>query len=194
MGEGGMILTDDPALAERARVLRAHGMSVSDLVRHQARTVVIEEYHELGYNYRMTDLQAALGITQMKKLDFLLTRRREVAARYNEALADLDFVRLPFSSAATPHTYQSYMIQLRSDCLRGRDRVMQEILEAGVATRRGVMAIHMEPYYRERMPHVRLPVTETAASQTLLLPSYPTITDDEQEYVIEHLRRIVTGR
>jgi len=193
-GEGGMILTDDPALAERARVLRAHGMSVSDLARHQARTAVIEEYHELGYNYRMTDLQAAVGMAQMKKLDFLLTRRRQVAARYNEALADLDFVRLPFSSPATPHTYQSYMVQIRSDCPKPRDQVMQEFLEAGVATRRGVMAIHMEPYYRERMPHVRLPVTETAARHTLILPSYATMTDDEQEYVIEHLRRILTGR
>jgi len=194
MGEGGMILTDDPALAERARLLRAHGMSVSDLARHEAKTVVIEEYHELGYNYRMTDLQAAVGIEQMKKLDFILARRQQLARRYNEAFADIDSFQLPFSSSETPHTYQSYMIQFRLNSSKTRDQVMQEMFEPGIATRRGMMAVHMEPYYRERIPTVRLPVTETAATHTLLLPVYATMTDSEQEYVIEHLRRIMTGR
>jgi dTDP-4-amino-4,6-dideoxygalactose transaminase len=190
-GEGGMLVTDDESWAARARVLRAHGMSLSDLARHHAERVVIEEYHELGYNYRLSDLQAAVGIEQMKKLNFMLARRKQVAERYNEAFAQLDHVQLPFSSDKTPHSYQSYMIQLHVNAPKAREQVMQELLEVGVATRRGVMAIHLESYYRQRFPQVRLPVTETAASHTLLLPTYCTMTAIEQEYVIDHLLRIL---
>jgi dTDP-4-amino-4,6-dideoxygalactose transaminase len=187
-GEGGMILTDDEALAGRARILRTHGMSLSDLQRHQATSVTIEAYHDLGYNYRMSDLHAAVGIEQMKKLDLILRRREHIASRYNEAFADLDYVQLPFSSSEMPHSYQSYMIQFRPQAPKSRDQVMQDLLEVGVATRRGVMAIHLEPYYRDRFPHVKLPVAETAAQSTLLLPLYTTMTESEQDYVIEHLR------
>ncbi len=188
-GEGGMILTADQALANRARILRTHGMSLSDLARHHAKNIAIEEYHDLGYNYRLSDLHAAVGIEQLKKLDFMLTQREQIAARYNEAFASLECVQLPFSSSDTPHSYQSYIIQLRPQLTKPREQAMQQMLEVGVATRRGVMAIHLEPYYRQRFPQVKLPVTENAASQTLLLPIYATMTDDEQEYVIEHLLR-----
>ena len=191
-GEGGIIVTDDDALAERARILRAHGMSQSDLTRHQAKSVVIEAYHDLGYNYRLSDLHAAIGIAQMQKLDFMLAQRQQVAERYNEALADVDDVQLPFSSHETPHTYQSYILQLRPQATKTREQVMQELLAVGVATRRGVMAIHLEPYYRRHFPHVSLPVTEVAARDTLLLPNYATMTESEQEYVVEHLRRVLS--
>jgi perosamine synthetase len=188
-GEGGMLLTDDEALAERARTLRAHGMSVSDLARHRADRVLVEEYHELGYNYRMTDLQAAIGIEQLKRLDEMIERRREVAGRYAKALADADGVQLPFSPPDAPHTYQSYMIELRPGLGLNREILMQELLAAGVATRRGVMAIHLEPQYRQRWPDLRLPVTESATRHTLLLPIYATMTSTEQEYVIDQLLR-----
>jgi dTDP-4-amino-4,6-dideoxygalactose transaminase len=191
-GEGGMITTDDDALAERARVLRAHGMSLSDLARHQAQTIAIEEYHELGYNYRLSDLHAAVGLEQLKRLAFMLEQRQQVAEFYNAAFADLDAVQLPFSSSETPHSYQSYMLQLQPHITKTREQVMQEMLEAGIATRRGVMAIHLEPLYRQHFPPCRLPVTETAAQRTLLLPNYATMTAVEQEYVVEHLRRILS--
>jgi dTDP-4-amino-4,6-dideoxygalactose transaminase len=186
-GEGGMLLTDSASLAEHARTLRAHGMSVSDFARHQAERVVIEEYLELGYNYRMTDLQAAIGLEQLRRLDGMIERRRDVARRYAEALTDVEGVQLPSSSADVPHTYQSFMIVLTPSLTVTREDLMQKLLEAGIATRRGVMAIHMEPYYRERFPHVRLPVTESATRQTLLLPIYATMTDAEQQYVVENL-------
>jgi dTDP-4-amino-4,6-dideoxygalactose transaminase len=191
-GEGGMIMTDDDALAERARLLRAHGMSQSDLTRHQAKAVVIEEYHDLGYNYRLSDLHAAIGIVQMQKLDVMLAQRQRVAERYNDAFADVDGIQLPWSSNETPHTYQSYMLQLRPYVAKTREQVMQEMLEAGVATRRGVMAVHLESYYQQRFPNTRLPLTENATRRTLLLPNYATMTEGEQEYVIEHLRRILS--
>jgi perosamine synthetase len=190
-GEGGMILTSDQTLANHARTLRTHGMSLSDLQRHQATSVAIEEYHDLGYNYRLSDLHAAVGLEQMKKLDLMLMRREQLAVRYHEALADLECLQLPFSSTDQPHSYQSYIIQLGPQAPKSREQVMQEMLEAGIATRRGVMAIHLEPYYRQRFPGVRLSVTETAAQSTLLLPIYATMTELEQEYVIDHLHRIL---
>lgn len=188
-GEGGMLLLADRALAERARRLRAHGMSVSDLARHNSPRVVIEEYEELGYNYRMTDLQAALGVEQLRRLDAIIDRRREVARRYAAALADVDDLKLPLSSPETPHTYQSYMIELGRELEMGREELMQQLLAAGVATRRGVMAIHLEPVYRRLYPRLRLPVTEAAARRTVLLPIYATMTSIEQEYVIDRLLR-----
>jgi dTDP-4-amino-4,6-dideoxygalactose transaminase len=190
-GEGGMILTDDPAFADRARILRTHGMSLSDLQRHQATSVTIEAYHDLGYNYRLSDLHAAVGIAQMNKLEVMLKRRQAIAARYDRALAELDCLQLPFSSADQPHSYQSYLIQVRPHAPKTREQVMQQMFEAGIATRRGVMAIHLEPYYRQRFPQVTLPITEAAAQSTLLLPIYTTMTDREQDYVIDHLRSIL---
>jgi dTDP-4-amino-4,6-dideoxygalactose transaminase len=190
-GEGGMLLTDDAQMAERARTLRAHGMSISDLARHNADRAVIESYHELGYNYRMTDMQAAIGIEQLRRLDDMIERRQQLAQRYADALSETDGIRIPTSSADTPHTYQSYMVEFDGALRVSRDDVMQRLHAVGVATRRGVMAIHMEPYYRQRYPTVRLPVTENAARQTLLLPIYATMTSVEQEYVVEHLLRIV---
>ncbi len=188
-----MILTDDPELAARARVLRAHGMSVSDLTRHQAKSVVIEEYHDVGYNFRMTDLQAAVGIEQMKKLDHLLRRRHELATRYNEALGSLPGIQLPWSSTEMPHTYQSYMIELGQDVPRHRDEVMAQMLEAGIATRPGVMAIHMTAYYRKHFPNVSLPVTERASRNSIILPMYATMTETEHAYVLEHLLPLLKG-
>lgn len=190
--EGGMIVTDDEAFAERVRVLRAHGMSLSDLVRHQAKRVLIEEYHDLGYNYRMSDLHAAVGVEQMKKLNGVLTQRQQIATRYNEAFAILENVQLPFSSSEMPHSYQSYMIQLSPSITKTREQIMQELLEVGVATRRGVMAIHQEPYYRQHFDQVSLPITEAATAHTLLLPIYATMTEVEQEYVIEHVLKVLS--
>ena len=186
-----MLLTADRGLANRARILRTHGMSLSDLQRHQATSVAIEAYHDLGYNYRLSDLHAAVGIEQMHKLEVMLMRRKAIAARYDEAFADLDCLQLPFSSGDQPHSYQSYLIQVRPHAPSTREQVMQEMFEAGIATRRGVMAVHLEPYYRQHFPQVTLPVTEAAAQSTLLLPIYTTMTEVEQEYVIDHLRSIL---
>jgi perosamine synthetase len=185
-GEGGMLLTDDAVMAERARTLRAHGMSLSDLTRHHADRVLFEEYHEVGYNYRMTDLQAALGIAQLTRLDTVIERRRALARRYAATLHHVEGVQLPPSPRDTPPTYQSFMIEVPTG---SRNILMKELLDVGIATRRGVMAIHMEPFYRNRYPDLRLPVTQSATRDTLLLPMYATMTSIEQEYVVEHLLR-----
>jgi dTDP-4-amino-4,6-dideoxygalactose transaminase len=192
-GEGGMILTDDADLARRARELRAHGMSVSDLARHTATRVIIEEYPAVGYNYRMSDLHAAVGVQQMKKLDEVLASRRAAAARYRAGLEDLEWLTLPPSPPERPHTYQSYMVRLRPGAPKTRDQVMQELLEAGIPSRRGVMAIHLELSYRGQFPSAPLPVTEQAARDSLLLPIYAHMTEAEQGLVIDNLRRILSA-
>ncbi len=187
-GEGGVIATNDAELAARARVMRSHGASISDLARHQASTVTIEAYEELGYNYRMTDIQAAIGIEQLKKLDDVLARRRRLAERYNALLAGLAGVETPYSPEGAPHTYQSYCVRLDPARTPPREAIMARMLARGVATRRGVMAIHEEPYYLNRFGKVSLPVTEAATRATLLLPLYATMTEPEQDRVVAALR------
>lgn len=189
-GEGGMITTDDDALAARARVLRSHGASVSDLARHHASTVILEEYDELGYNYRMTDVQAAVGLEQLKKADWILGRRRDLGERYTRLLADIPGVTPPYSPAEASHTYQSYAVRLDPSVWSPRDVVMERMLAQGIATRRGVMAIHLEPYYRRRCGHIHLPVTEEATRQTMLLPLFATMTEGEQDMVVEALHAV----
>lgn len=190
-GEGGMVTTDDPAVAGKVEMLRSHGANISDLARHQAGTVVIEQYPVLGYNYRMTDIQGAIGVEQMKKLDWILGRRRAVAATYNAAFADLGCLETPYAPPYAPHTYQSYCLRVRADSPRTRDEIMAEMQAAGIATRRGVMAIHLEPYYRERFGTISLPVTEAATRTTLLLPIYAQMTEADQDTVIRRLRELL---
>ncbi|TME34708.1 MAG: DegT/DnrJ/EryC1/StrS family aminotransferase [Chloroflexi bacterium] len=185
-GEGGMITTDDDALADKARRLRAHAMSVSDLDRHKADRPILEEYHELGFNYRMTDIQASIGLVQIRRLDELLRIRVAKADRYTRELADLKKVRTPYTPPYATHTYQSYCLDF--DRSVDRDDLMARLLRRGVATRRGVMASHLEKVYRDRVGKVSLPITEEKARSTMLIPLFATMTDDEQSYVIESLR------
>jgi perosamine synthetase len=185
-GEGGMITTDDEALADKARKLRAHAMSVSDLDRHKADKPILEEYSELGFNYRMTDIQASIGLVQIRRLDELLKIRVAKADRYGRELADLKKVRTPYTPPYATHTYQSYCLDL--DASIDRDDLMARLLRRGVATRRGVMASHLEKVYRDRVGKVSLPITEQKARSTMLIPLFATMTDDEQTYVIESLR------
>src|SRR6266568_4593304 len=165
-GEGGMITTDDDALAERARRLRAHGMSVSDLERHKADRVIIEEYNDLGFNYRMTDIQASIGLVQLRRLPELLRIRRERAKRYDQELSEIRGLRVPFVPPYAEHTYQSYCLRLTKDCRLGREELMTNLLRRGIATRRGVMASHLEKTYTDRIGKVSLPVTEEATRTT----------------------------
>jgi perosamine synthetase len=185
-GEGGMITTDDEALADKARKLRAHAMSVSDLDRHKADKPILEEYSELGFNYRMTDIQASIGLVQIRRLDELLRIRVAKADWYGRELAGLKKVRTPYTPPYATHTYQSYCLDL--DRSVDRDDLMARLLRRGVATRRGVMASHLEKVYRDRIGTVSLPITEEKARSTMLIPLFATMTDDEQSYVIESLR------
>ncbi|GAB4334448.1 MAG: DegT/DnrJ/EryC1/StrS family aminotransferase [Dehalococcoidia bacterium] len=186
-GEGGMITTNDSGAAAILRRIRSHGASTSDLERHHSAGPAIEQYPDLGYNYRMTDIQAAIGLVQLRRLDAILEERRSLALRYNALLAGDGRFVTPFEPPGFRHTYQSYCVRLRTT--RPRAAIMAELARKDIATRRGVMAIHLEPWYRARFPHVRLPETERAAEETLLLPLFAGMTHEEQDKVVRQLKR-----
>jgi dTDP-4-amino-4,6-dideoxygalactose transaminase len=185
-GEGGMIAVQDTELAARLRFLRQHAMDVSDLARHSADDVVIERYPERGWNHRMTDMQAALGLCQLELLDEILDRRRRLAERYTAAFEDLPELHAPYDPTDRVRAWQSYCVRLDSGSPVGRTDLMRRLLADGIATRRGVMAIHHEDAYALEGPF-DLPHTDAAAAEVLMLPLYPGLTDDEQDFVIERL-------
>jgi perosamine synthetase len=184
-GEGGMITTQDPALADRLRRLRQHAMDVSDLARHAARDVVIESYPERGWNYRMTDMQAALGLRQLELLDDILAERRRLAERYTDAIERIPFLEPPHDPGYAERTWQSYAVSLIEPAPVGRNELMRRMLLDGVPTRRGVMAIHREASYADA--RVELPHTDAASGSSLLLPLFAGLTDEQQDHVIDCL-------
>ncbi|PYN97135.1 MAG: aminotransferase DegT [Candidatus Rokuibacteriota bacterium] len=186
-GEGGMITTSDPTLAARVRRLRQHGMSLSDLDRHRGATIQFESYPEIGFNYRMTDLQAAVGVEQLRKLERVLTRRRALAHRYTEALASVPHLTTPVEPAGLAHPFQSYMVRISPEASVGRDALMTRLLAEGIATRRGVMCIHREAPYRKLLGDVVLPTAERVSDEGLILPLYAQMTEAEQRTVIAAL-------
>jgi dTDP-4-amino-4,6-dideoxygalactose transaminase len=185
-GEGGMITVLDPELGARLRFLRQHAMDVSDLARHSASDVVIEHYPERGWNYRMTDMQAALGLCQLDVLDEILDRRRRLADRYTAALERMPTLHAPYDPAHSERTWQSYSVRVDASASIDRTELMRRLLADGIATRRGVMAIHQEGAYAEQGPF-DLPHTDAAAADVIMLPLYPGLTDDEQDFVIDRL-------
>lgn len=190
-GEGGMITTDDEAFAERARILRSHGASVSDLVRHQARGVIYASYPEAGYNYRMTDLQGAMGVEQMKKLPEILARKREIASFFNEELSKIPGVEVPYVPDYAEHSYQSYLIGLPPHI--DRDALLRQMAERGISCRHGIAPMHLEPYYRALYGEIHLPVTEEISRRTMFLPIFPRMTMVEQRYIVESLRALLAA-
>ncbi|MGQ0824469.1 MAG: DegT/DnrJ/EryC1/StrS family aminotransferase [Actinomycetota bacterium] len=183
-GEGGAIATNDAALAADVRALRHHCMSVSDAARHSSTSVVIEEYGDVGLNARMSDLQAAVGVAQMHRLQWILERRRELAARYDDFLErNVAWLRPVVCPPDRTHSYVSYVARLAPGAPVTRDELMHELLERGVASRPGVMSVHRQLAYRERFADVSLPESEAASRDTVILPLYPQMTAAEFEMV-----------
>jgi perosamine synthetase len=190
-GEGGMIAVQSAEVAERLRQLRQHAMDVSDLARHGARDVIIEAYPERGWNARMTDMQATLGLSQLELLDEILAARRSRAERYTAAVERIPYLEPPHEPDYAERTWQSYALRLAPQAPVGRDELMRHLLRDGVATRRGVMAIHQEVSYADSA--VSLPNTEAASRDSLMLPLFPELSDEQQDYVIERLATHVTA-
>jgi perosamine synthetase len=191
-GEGGMLTTDDSDIAEHARRLRSHAASVSALSRHQAKGIVFEEYTELGFNYRMSDLQAAVGVEQLRKLDRLLARRRAVADRYNAAFDSLAEAKIPAMPPYAGHAYQSYGLYLTPSCRCDRDDMLRELAGLGISCRRGIPPIHLEPLYSSRYDPISLPVTEDVAARSIFLPIFASLSDTDQRRVIDTVTSILT--
>jgi perosamine synthetase len=184
-GDGGMILTHRPDLAERLRRLRQHGMSVNDQVRSTSTEVIREAYLEVAYNYRLTDIQAAMGIEQLRRLPELLERRRKMAARYDAAFAGHPVIRTPSVPDDVEWNVQSYAVRLDGWSAAERDELMSHLLAAGVASRPGVMTAHREPAYAASQ--IRLPISEAASDGSLILPLYASMTDVELDETVRLL-------
>jgi perosamine synthetase len=189
--EGGMIVTDDDDVAEFARLMRSHAASISDLARHGSADVIVESYPEAGFNFRMSDLHAALGLAQMDRLASFIERRRSLAAIYNSAFEDLESFAPPLAREGYLHTYQSYCGVLTDAAPCDRNTAMNLLKGRGVTTRRGCMAIHREPYFQQRYGNTALPVSERLERRSITLPLYPSMTADEQAQVIEAVRAVL---
>jgi perosamine synthetase len=187
-GEGGMIVTSDPDFAARLRRLRHQGMSLSDFERHGANPTTFESYPEIGYNFRLTDIQAGVGLAQLKRLDEILTRRRTIADRYFEGLKKVPWLVPPHVPAGLAPNWQSFQVRVRREAPVGRNELMDLLYRRGVPTRRGVMASHLELPYKGMGRD--LPNTLVAAEQGLQLPMHPGLTEEQQAYIIDCLFEI----
>ena len=184
-GDGGMLTTSNPEWDAKFRLLRQHAMSVPDTVRHGSAQVIFESYPTLGYNYRMTDIQAAVGREQLRRLPEIVAQRRGIARRYMELLSSIPGLGLPTEPADVRTNWQSFCVRLPP----GADQraVMQHALDRGVATRRGIMCSHREPAYAHSRPRHALGHSERAQDECVILPLYGQMTDDEQQRVAEAL-------
>ncbi|MFN4313164.1 MAG: DegT/DnrJ/EryC1/StrS family aminotransferase [Chitinophagaceae bacterium] len=187
-GDGGFVTTDNEAYYQRIKLLRQHGMSINDRVRHESNKVMFEDHVEVGYNYRMTDIQAAVGIQQLAKLDWIVAERRKIAQRYQEAFADIPFIRIPQEAEGYFSNFQSFSIYLKKDCPVSRNDLMQKMLDAGVSTRRGIMTAHRETAYKEECAGLSMPVSEDAADNSIILPLYIPMKTEDIETVIRTFR------
>lgn len=189
-GDGGMLTTANPEYDRKFRLWRQHGMSVTDTIRHGSKQVIFEDYDELGYNYRMTDLQAAVGREQLRRLPELIAQRRRFAEQYCERLSTIPGLSIPIEPRWARSNWQSFCVRL-SDEIDQR-AVMQALLDQGISTRRGVMNIHLEGAYAGQGSHravTSLTRSVSAQQQTIILPLYAQMTEFDIIRVVEALRQ-----
>jgi dTDP-4-amino-4,6-dideoxygalactose transaminase len=193
-GDGGMITTRHKDWDKQFRLWRQHAMSVPDTVRHTSNQVIFETYPELGFNYRMTDIQAAVGREQLKKLPAIVARRRELASRYSRLLSDVPGITTPVEPEWVHSNWQSYCVRLPGTC--DQKQTMQALLDRGISTRRGIMCAHREPAYQQqpwRSPGT-LRASEQAQETAVILPLYHELSLADQEYIVEQLRAAVLAQ
>ncbi len=204
-GDGGMLTTSNPELDRTFRLLRQHGMSVPDAVRHASDQVIFEEYPVVGYNYRMTDIQAAIGREQLQRLSAIVARRRELAARYEQRLQSIDGLIVPREPQWARSNWQSYAV--RVGAWIDQRTVMQRMLDAGISTRRGVMNVHREPSYPPGTWYCGVSIAacecggpggcaclrhgEEAQDTAIVLPLYHQLTEEDQDRVMTTLETTI---
>jgi perosamine synthetase len=185
-GDGGMITTNDPKFDNTFRLLRQHGMTISDTVRHRSNKVVFEEYVTTAFNYRLTDIQAAMGIEQLKKIDSILNERRRLAGCYEEFLGNIPHIELPRPKHTVLPNWQSYPVRLLEAAPCNQYEFMQTLLKKGISSRRGIMNGHQE------LPYIdagwSLPKSENSRDWIILLPLYPGIGVEKLKYISDVIR------
>ncbi len=195
-GEGGMLTTNNDDIAVRTRTLRSHGESVSDELRHKADEVIYPDYVMVGFNYRMTDIQAAIGVEQMRKLSHILGERRGLASRYNRLLSELEgdeYLALPHPRDGFVHSYQSYVILIKENVKVKRDRLSNELQKRRIATRKGTYHVPGTQFYRETFGFKEgdFPNSERADERSLALPLYVGMNEGEINHVVENLQDLI---
>ncbi|CAA6604926.1 Glutamine--scyllo-inositol transaminase [Rhodospirillaceae bacterium LM-1] len=191
-GDGGMVTTRHAELANRLKRLRQHAMTVSDLARSSSSAVSLESYDELGFNYRMTDIQAAMGRVQLSRLPEIVARRRALAASYEALLEGVPGLAIPRESDWARSNWQTYCVRLPA--LINQRETMQKLLDLGVATRRAVMCAHREPAYRDLKPRFPLTNSEYAQDHGIMIPLFGEMTDANQKLVAKALFKVLTER
>jgi len=193
-GEGGMLTTSHAGWAVRARQLREHAMSVSAAERAASVIAPAEEYGEIGFNYRMTDLQAAVGLVQLGRLPEIVARRREIAAEYTQRIADIQGLRIVADPSHGTSNFQSLWVEVEAEFPLTREGLLEALAAADVSARRGIMAAHRQPAYADRdTGSVPLPVTERLTDNTLILPVFHQMTEAELAQVVGALIEAASG-
>jgi len=191
-GEGGMLTTNNHEMAIKVQSLREHGVTKSGIDREKNGGYLLSTYKVLGYNYRMADIQGAIGVEQMKKLPWILEKRASRAKIYNEELKGLGWLKTPYAPDGYKHTYQSYVTLIILGSTIKRNRLMARLEEKGIATRQGTHAVHTLGYYKKKygLKDEDYPNSLIADRLSMTLPLYPQMTDDEQGYVIDNLLKL----
>jgi dTDP-4-amino-4,6-dideoxygalactose transaminase len=187
-GDGGMITTGREDYAQKLKLLRQHGMSVNDRVRHESNKLIFEDHLEVGYNYRMTDIQAAVGIRQLERLDWIVEERRKIAEYYINALKEISCLRLPTEVSGYKTNYQSFSIYLKETCPVSRNVLMERLLDKGISSRRGIMTSHRESAYKDEYSGVKLPVSEDASDRSIIIPLFVPMEEKDLEYIVSSLK------
>ena len=190
-GEGGMILTDNKEFYEKLKIFRHHGI-VKD---NPSQGNWYYEIYNPGYNFRLTDFQCALGISQLKKLDRFIQRRREIAARYNEAFAEMKEIITPIEEKLVKAVYHLYVIQLRTEMLKvGRKEVFDALRAENIGVHVHYMPVHLHPFYQKKFGYKKgdYPVAEKYYDRAITLPIFPKMSDDDIEDVIKAVRKVIS--
>jgi dTDP-4-amino-4,6-dideoxygalactose transaminase len=193
-GEGGMVTTNDDNLAEQVRRMRNHGASVSEEERHRGpRPYLLPEFDVLGFNYRMTDLQGAVGLVQLTKLDRFIDERARMAALYRKDLADLQWLRMPEEPSDGRHAWQAFVTYVDpKEAPRSRNEIMEELQKRGISTRPGTHAVHMLGYYRTRfgLRPDDFPAARDCDQYSMAIPLHNRMSEDDLAYIIDSLRHL----
>ena len=187
MGEGGAITTSRKDIYNKCRLLRQHYMGVPDTTRHHSKKVIFESYNGVGYNYRLTDIQAAIGREQLKRIDSIISKRKMLVKKYKKILSKIEGLELPFEPLWARSNWQSFCVGLPK--ASKQKKVMQYMLDHGISTRRGIMCSHKEKVYKKICQDIKLPNSESAQANYIILPLFCQMTEREQLYVGDTLAK-----
>ncbi|MBT6050252.1 MAG: DegT/DnrJ/EryC1/StrS family aminotransferase [Lentimicrobiaceae bacterium] len=187
-GDGGMLTTNNPSYDRQFKLLRQHAMSIPDTERHNAKKMIFEEYLTTAFNYRMTDIQAAVGIEQLKKIPEMIQSRRAIDKLYRKLLKDIKWLRLPVQPVYARSNWQSYPARVRPDAPVSRNELMQYLMDNGVSSRPGIMNAHQEKPYSKH--NYELPESDKARDEVILFPIYKGLEENDVKVISDLIHKI----